>query len=78
MADNEKQEDKQPEQAEKAEKTEQAEKADKAPEQGSLAGDGYESEDILEGAEPWEPIDEGEVIALKDGLVWARLSASAS
>ena len=28
--------------------------------------------------EPWEPIDEGEVIVLKDGLVWARLSASAS
>jgi glutamine amidotransferase len=28
--------------------------------------------------EPWEPIDEGEVIALKDGLVWARLPASAS
>ena len=28
--------------------------------------------------EPWEPIKEGEVIALKDGLVWARLPASAS
>ncbi len=28
--------------------------------------------------EPWEPIDEGEVIVLKDGLVWARLSASVS
>ena len=26
--------------------------------------------------EPWEPIDEGEVIALKDGLVWARLPAA--
>jgi len=26
--------------------------------------------------EPWEPINEGEVIALKDGLVWARLPAS--
>jgi hypothetical protein len=48
MADDEKQEDKQPE---------QAEKTDKAPEQGSLAGDGYKSEDILEGAEPWEPIE---------------------
>ena len=28
--------------------------------------------------EPWEPIDEGEVIALRHGLVWARLPASAS
>ena len=27
--------------------------------------------------EPWEPIDEGEVIALRHGLVWARLPASA-
>lgn len=26
--------------------------------------------------EPWEPIAEGEVIALRDGLVWARLPAS--
>ena len=57
MADDEKQEDKQPEQPEQAEQEKQAEKADKVPEQGSLAGDGYESEDILEGAEPWEPIE---------------------
>jgi len=28
--------------------------------------------------ELWEPIDEGEVIALRDGVVWARLSASAT
>jgi glutamine amidotransferase len=28
--------------------------------------------------EPWEPINEGEVIAVRDGLVWARLPASAS
>ena len=26
--------------------------------------------------EPWEPIDEGEVIALRQGLVWARMPAS--
>jgi len=27
--------------------------------------------------EPWEPIQEGEVVALRHGLVWARLAASA-
>lgn len=26
--------------------------------------------------EPWEPIDEGEVIALSQGIVWARVSAA--
>jgi len=54
MVEDEKQEEKQSEQSEQAE---QAEKAEKAPEQGSLAGDGYKAEDILEGAEPWEPIE---------------------
>ena len=28
--------------------------------------------------EPWEPIDEGEIIALRHGLVWARLPAPAT
>lgn len=28
--------------------------------------------------EPWEPIAEGEVIALRDGLLWARMPATAS
>ena len=57
MADDEKQEAKQTEQPEQTEQAELAEQTDKAPEQGNLAGDGYKSEDILEGAEPWEPIE---------------------
>ena len=48
MVDDQKPDVKQPDQTGPAADTQ---------EQGSLSGDGYESEDILEGAEPWEPIE---------------------
>ncbi|MBW1806552.1 MAG: hypothetical protein JRJ19_04895 [Deltaproteobacteria bacterium] len=48
MVDDHKPDDKQPD---------QTGDVDSPQEQGSLSGDGYESEDILEGAEPWEPIE---------------------
>ena len=48
MVDDQKTEGKQPE---------ETGNVDNSQEQGALSGDGYESEDILEGAEPWEPIE---------------------
>jgi hypothetical protein len=31
--------------------------ADATPGSGNLTGDGYEAEDVFEGAEPWHPIE---------------------